>query len=63
MGSISFTMKTMYPVCFSVLELAGAEPTYCFYYDEDYYSMQMTYCENGCCRDRGDYDEICCFNW
>ena len=36
---------------------------YCWYVHEDYYIRQTTYCSSGCCRDYGDEDEICCFEW
>ncbi|KAL4218197.1 hypothetical protein ACF0H5_022933 [Mactra antiquata] len=36
---------------------------YCVYVHEDYYTVNQKYCENGCCRDYGEEDEICCFHW
>lgn len=37
--------------------------TYCWYIHEDYFVRQTVYCASGCCRDYGDENEICCFEW
>jgi len=57
--SLLFTPVFKHCVHFS--ELAEAVES-CYFYHEDYNMYMSKYCDNGCCSDYGDDDEICCID-
>lgn len=61
--SITRIVSTIIALLLGILTDLCEGGSYCLYLHEDHYTFNQKYCENGCCEDYGDEDEICCFSW